>query len=528
VTDISRQLDNLSLAKRLLLEQLLRRRLRQASNGTPIGQRLATTGQSAAAREVSFAQQRIWFLDQLAPGNPIYNCPGGVRLIGALDVGALERALTELARRHEILRTAFDCVEGRPVPVVHAVEPAKLPIVDLRQLDPGQRDAQARGLIRREALQPFDLRNGPVMRTTLLRLAPEEHVLLITVHHIASDRGSIEIIQREAGALYEAFAAGRPSPLPPLPAQYSDYARWQRDRLQPAIVQAQVAYWRRHLDGAPERLEVTRHRPALPLPPGGAQIPVAVDASLRDAMRQLGGGEGATLFMALLAGFAALLGCETRQTDVVIGIPVGNRPLAEIEGLIGFFVNTLPVRIDLRHDPTFIDVVSRVREAVVGAYAHQELPFERLVEELQPERRATEAPLCQAVFNFSPAPDPMPRVAGLTIEPIDIPAEGAAYDLALLVEDSGAGVGGSGVRGVLRYRTDRVKASAARHIRDGFIAVLQAAVSDRAVHLSSLQAALDRAERDERRVQAETTRDAAGRSLRGVRRKVATSSLASE
>jgi non-ribosomal peptide synthetase component F len=306
--------------------------------------------------------------------------------------------------------------------------------------------------------------------------------------------------------------------------QYSDYASWQRERLQPTTIDAQVAYWKGQLAGAPERLDLRKHRPAPPVSaPGGAQIPVAIDGPLRDALQRLGSSQGTTLFMTMLAGFAALLGRETQQTQVVIGIPVGNRILPEIEGLVGFFVNTLPVRIDLRGDPTFSELLLRVREVVVGAYAHQELPFERLVEELQPARRVTEAPVCQAVFNFSPAPDPMPHIPGLTVEPIDVPAEGAAYDLALLVED-----GESGVRGLLRYRTDRLHAAAAPYLRAAFTAILQAATAEPGQHLASLQAAADHLQHLERRGEERHVRDVARQSLKRVRRKTATSAVGSE
>ncbi|HEX8695423.1 MAG TPA: non-ribosomal peptide synthase/polyketide synthase, partial [Longimicrobium sp.] len=349
---------------------------------------------------LSFAQQRLWFLDRLEPGSAAYNVPVALRLAGELDAAALAWALGEVVRRHEVLRTTFGVgADGEAVQVVHAPAPVRLPVVDLSALDAAERESAVARLASEEAARPFDLARGPVLRCTLLRVGTEESVLLFTLHHIASDAWSMEILQREVTALYGARVRGEEAHLPELPVQYADYAVWQRRWLEGEVLQRQLAYWRERLAGAPAVLELPtdRPRPAVVDPRGGRASFTLPDEVSRD-LRELSRREGATLFMTLLAGVAALLSRYAAQTDVVVGTPIANRSRGETEDLIGFFLNTLALRVDLSGDPTVRELLGRVRETALGAYAHQEVPFERLVDELDVERSLGHTPLFQVLF----------------------------------------------------------------------------------------------------------------------------------
>ncbi|HEY2740280.1 MAG TPA: amino acid adenylation domain-containing protein, partial [Thermoanaerobaculia bacterium] len=338
---------------------------------------------------LSFAQQRLWFLDRLEPGSGLYNIPLAVRLRGAVDPGLLRRIFAEVVRRHEVLRTTFDfdAQAGEPVQVIAAPFLPELPVIDLVGL-PDLNARQAQSLAGAEAQRPFDLRAGPLLRLTLLRLAAEEHVLLITLHHIISDGWSTGVLLREIGVLGAAFAAGRPSPLPELPVQYADFAVWQRGWLQGAVLDEQLGAWTRRLAGAPRLLDLPtdRPRPAVPTFRGSSR-PVALQPALAAELAALCRQAGATPFMALLAVWGLLLGRHAGQDRVVVGVPVAGRNRREIEGLIGFFVNTLALHLDLGGDgASFTDLLARTREVALDAFAHQDLPFERLVEAVVQER----------------------------------------------------------------------------------------------------------------------------------------------
>ncbi len=348
---------------------------------------------------LSFAQQRLWFIHQLEPRSPAYNMPSPLRLRGRLDVGALERALTELVRRHESLRTVFRSVEGEPVQVVRPAEPAAIPVVELRGLGDEERERTLARLAAGEAARPFDLETGPLLRAVLLRPGEEDWGLLFTLHHVVSDGWSMGVLTREISALYEAFAEGRPSPLPEPRLQYADYAVWQRGWLTGEALEAQLAYWRERLAGAPPLLELPVDHPRpLVASDRADQRAFVLSAETSRALREISHREGATLFMTLLAVYQALLGRWSGQDDVSVGTPVAGRGRLELEGLIGFFVNMLVVRTGLAGRPTFRELVGRVREGVLGAQAHQDLPFERLVDELHVERSLDRAPLFQALF----------------------------------------------------------------------------------------------------------------------------------
>ena len=363
----------------------------------------ATPALVRVAREepllLSFAQQRLWFLDQFEPGSAVYNIPSAVRLKGALDVRALERSLQEIVRRHEALRTTFRLAEGEVSQVIHAFSPAPLEVIDLGPLPPDEQEAAKQRWIDEEAQHPFDLRQGPLFRSMLLRLGDLEHILLLTMHHTVSDGWSQGVLMRELETLYAAFCVGAPSPLADLPIQYADYAVWQREWLQGETLERQLTYWKSHLSGAPALLELPtdRPRPAVQTFQGAVKH-WELSEELTRGLNALSRQEDATLFMTLLAVFQVLLARYSGQEDIVVGTAIANRTRAEVEDLIGFFLNTLALRGDLSGNPSFVELLGRVREAALGAYAHQDLPFEKLVEELQPQRSMSHSPLFQVMF----------------------------------------------------------------------------------------------------------------------------------
>jgi amino acid adenylation domain-containing protein len=416
---------------------------------------LRTHDEERRTYPLSFSQQRLWFLDQLAPGNTYYNIHLPIPINAAVDVPVLERALNELVRRHEVLRTTFAAEDGQPRQLVSRELTLRLPLVDLAPLPPSEREAEA-GRIAVEAVQrPFDLAAGPLLRVMLLRLQPTEHSLLVTVHHIACDGWSIGVFIRELTAIYGAYLAARPSPLAELPLQYGDFAAWQREWLRGDVLERQLSYWREQLaDLPPLQLPTDRPRPAVQSHRGafrGFALPGALVPRLRELAHQ----EGATLFMALLAAFKALLARYSGQDDFAVGTYIANRNRAEIEGLIGFFVNTLVLRTDLGGDPTFRDLVRRVRETALAAYAHQDVPFEMLVDDLQPERDLSRNPLFQVVFQLLSAAQLLSADA---LPQQEQPGDGrltevqlgiAAFDMAITLWEAG-----DTAVGQIEYSTD--------------------------------------------------------------------------
>jgi natural product biosynthesis luciferase-like monooxygenase protein/amino acid adenylation domain-containing protein len=402
------------------------------------------------ALPLSFAQQRLWFFQQLEPGNPFYTIPAALRLTGMLDLSALERSLSAIMRRHEALRTVFVTRDGRPAQVVLPALPLRLPLVDLQQLAAEARDAEALRLATAEAQRPFDLVVGPLFRIVVLRLGPAEYALMLTMHHIISDAWSIGVLIRELTSLYAAFTSDRPAALPALPIQYADYAIWQRGWLQGTVVDEQLAYWRAQLAGAPPLLDLPTDfaRPAVQSFRGAVMsfaLPPLLTAQLHTVSRQV----GVTLFMTLLAGFQVLMARYSGQDDIVVGSPIANRTRSEIEDLIGFFVNTLVLRGDLAGDPTLRELLEQVRATALAAYAHQDVPFEQLVEVLAPTRDLRFAPLFQVMFVMENAPLPALHMAGLELAPLPIASETAKFDLTLLIEEQGGEL-----VGMVEYSTD--------------------------------------------------------------------------
>ncbi|MDT5271394.1 MAG: hypothetical protein QOH49_3580, partial [Acidobacteriota bacterium] len=437
---------DISAIKRELLASLL------AEEGIELSQTIPRRRTSGPA-PLSFAQQRLWFVYQLEPDSPAYHLSTSVRLKGRLNLHALGRGLDEIVRRHETLRTTFAQSGDEPVQIVSPASPMTIPVRSLEDLPELEREREVKRLVRAEALTPFDLATGPLLRVSLLRLGEEEHVLLFTMHHIVSDAWSTGVLIRELIQLYGAYDSNQESPLAELPIQYADFATWHRDRLKGAALDEQVAYWEGRLAGSePLALPTDRPRPPAPSSRGGNE-PVAISRATTDALRRLSQREGCTLFMTVLAGFAALLQRHTGQDDISVGTPVAGRGQVETEGLIGFFVNTLVLRTDLSGDPTFRALLAQVRGAALDAYAHQDVPFEALVERLQPERVAGRTPLFQVVLTLQAAPAPASEIAGLQLSPVGDNLGTAKFDLTLDLRESP-----EGLVGVIEYSTDLFEA----------------------------------------------------------------------
>ena len=431
---------------------------------------------------LSFAQERLWFLDQVQPGGSVYNMPAAWRMTGALNVAVLEATLAEVVRRHESLRTTFRAGREGPRQVVHPAGRVSLEVRDLSALDPDAREAEALRVAVQEAEAPFDLAAGPLFRARLLRLDRDEHVLLMTMHHAVSDGWSIGLLAREIVTLYGAFARGEASPFADLPVQYADFAAWQRAWLAGEVLEAQTAYWRERLAGAPALLELPtdRPRPLLPSYRGGIRHAV-IPRELLDRLNALSRTQGATLFMTLMAAFDVLLARWSGQDDVVVGTPMAGRTRRETEELIGFFLNTLALRTDLSGDPTFAELLARVRETTLGAYQHQELPFEKVVEAAQPERSGSHAPLFQVMFVLQNTPRAGANPSGLEIRGMGAEGTVAKFDLTLQATEKDDGLHLS-----LEYAADLFDPATAERMLAQLETLLAAAAHDPGARLSRL------------------------------------------
>ncbi|MBV9789243.1 MAG: AMP-binding protein, partial [Chloroflexi bacterium] len=397
-------------------------------------------------------------LDQLEPGTALYNIPATFRLLGPVDAAALEQSFSEILRRHATLRTRFITSNGVAAQVIDPAATIVLARGDLSSLPADVRQAEVQRLIQLEGRQPFDLATGPLLRCTLLKLADQEHLLLLTMHHIVSDGWSMGVLIRELVALYTAFSNSEESPLPQLPIQYSDYALWQREWLSGDVLDRQVDYWKRRLQGAPPVLELPTDWPRPPARTfDGAHLSLRLPAALSESLRLLSRKAGGTLFMSLLAAFKILLARTAAQDDIVVGTPIAGRNRAETEHLIGFFLNTLVLRTDLGDNPSFEELLSRVRETTLGAYAHQDLPFEKLLDELRPERDLSHTPLFQVFFNMLNLPDMRIDLPGLTTEALASAEIGSKFDLTLYAQDQRAEIALTLVYNANLFRASRMQ-----------------------------------------------------------------------
>src|SRR5262249_53445130 len=432
---------------------------------------------------LSFAQQRLWFLDQLEPESTAYHVPWVLRLRGPLNVSALEESLGEIVKRHEALRTRFSMAAGEPVQIICPQLNLKLQIVDLSDRAESEREDEARKQADEEVRQRFNLTQGPLLRVTLLRLADQDHVLVLILHHIVADGWSMAVLQRELSILYQAFSSAQPSPLPDLPIQYADFAVWQRQWLQGEVLESQLSYWKKQLEGAPAVLNLPMDRPRPPLQSfRGARRSLELSKGLTRDLKNLSRQNDVTLFMTLLAAFQTLLYRYTGQEDVVVGSPIANRSRSEIENLIGFFVNTLVLRSNLAGDPSFRDLLARVREVALEAFAHQDLPFEKLVEDLNPGRSLSRSPLFQVMFVLQNASATARGFGGQTFQSFGMGNVTAKFDLTLSIREEV-----DALRGALEYNTDLFDAATIDRLIGHFQNLLQEIVFNPDRRISDLQ-----------------------------------------
>ncbi|MCA1566203.1 MAG: condensation domain-containing protein, partial [Acidobacteria bacterium] len=441
---------------------------------------------------LSFAQQRLWFLDQLEPNSPAYNLASVIRLKGSLDVPALQRSLDSILSRHEALRTTFSTVKGRPVQIITPPSNLDMPVTDLRHLPEAERESETRRLANEEAQQPFDLTRGPLLRVGLLQLSDDDHVALLTMHHIISDGWSVGVFVRELSALYQAFAQGELPELPEMPIQYADYAAWQRRWLQGEVLDAQFAYWKQQLADAPPVVELPTDRPRPSMQTfKGANLIGMLPKPLTDALKTLSQREGVSLFITLLAAFQTLVSKYTSQERVVIGTDVANRNRGESEALIGFFVNQLVLHANLSGNPPFRKFLRHVRDVTLDAYAHQDLPFDKLVELLQEERDLSRTPLFQLKIVYQNAPLQPLQLSGLTLTQLEAEGGTSKYDLTLFMEDTNLGVGMT-----FQYNSDLFEPITIQRLSENFELLLGSIVERPDASLSELKTILDEAEKE--------------------------------
>ncbi|MFT3775983.1 MAG: condensation domain-containing protein [Minicystis sp.] len=466
MADLSQRLTDLSEEKRALLREMLRR---EGHDFGLVPVRPRAPGQ--ADLPLSYAQESLWFMCHLAADNAVYNLPSAVRLSGDLDHDAFVRALREIVRRHEILRTRFPAAGGRPTQEILPTLPLDLPIIDCAAAPDPERRALA--LAEEEAIRPFDLAEGPLFRTRLYRLRPDEHIFLLVFHHLIWDGWSIGVLTGELTTLYQAFRAGKPSPLPDLPVQYADYAIWQREWLSGDLLSRHLGYWQDRLRGIrPMELPLDRPRAALPTFSGAAEL-IDLSPSLRAAVDALAQRAGTTLYMTMLTAFLILLSRYSGEDRIVVGTPIANRRRAEIEPLIGHFANIIVLAADLSGKPTFLDLLARVKEITTGAYAYQDVPFEMIVDKLRVERDAAKNPLFQVMFGLHQERLETIDLPGLVVKPVNVSADSSHFDLGLHFwrqQDT--------IAGLLAYNRDLFDAATMKRLVAHYETLLAAAAQD--------------------------------------------------
>ena len=467
---------------------------------------------------LSFGQQRLWLIDKLDPSSFAYNFTNALVMKGMLQVQALEDSVNEIVRRHEVLRTYFEATEEQAIQKILPVLKISLTIVDLQNLPEIERKVELQRLEGADAQQPFNLTQAPLLRLTLVRLETTEHILLITMHHIIFDAWSAGIFIQELSSLYKAFSKGQPTPLGELPIQYADYAMWQQESLKQEKLHTQIAYWKQQLEGAKTVLELPTDKPRSKLQTSiGTKHYFTLSKELSDSLKILSKQQGATLFMTLLAAFNTLLYYYTKQEDILVGSPIANRNRSEIEGLIGFFVNTLVFRTNLSKNPSFKDLLQQVREVALGAYTHQDLPFEKLVTELQIERNNNRSPLFQVWFVLQNAPASHLELEGLNLNIRSIESGMVRHDLNLNLSETS-----EDIEGFFEYKTDLFKANTIAQMAKLFETVLEIVVKQPDIHLKELVEVLSESQKQQQTLENQEFKKARLQKLGKISRKAST------
>ncbi|WP_414513692.1 condensation domain-containing protein [Nostoc sp. PCC 9305] len=510
MSDLSQRLAALSPEKL----QLLAQRLHKKKENVFSQPQIVRQSRESNLFPLSFAQQRLWYIDQLQPGNSAFNISQSMRLVGWLNVAALEQSFNEVVRRHEVLRTTFTVVDEQPFQVIAPSLSFKLAVIDLQELSQEEREAEVLRLASEEAQQPFDLTKGPLLRVTLVQLAAAEYALLLTMHHIVADGWAIGVLIHEIATLYEAFSHGKLSlrdatrtPLSELSIQYADFAVWQRQWLQGERLETQLTYWQKQLGGKLPVLELPSNRsrclrrdslrdaPRTVTPIqtfSGAKEALVLPKTLSEKLKALNQRQGITLFMILLAAFQTLLCWYTDREDIVVGTDIANRNQAETKELIGFFVNQLVLRTDLSGDPTFVELLERVREMTLEAYAHQDLPFDKLVDVLNPKRELNRTPLFQVKIVLENTQTPSLQLPGLTITSLKVENKTVQFDLLLELNETE-----QGLFGVWEYNTDLFDRDSIVRLSNNFATLLNKIATHPETKLSELKIIFDELDKKE-------------------------------
>ncbi|MEJ6480686.1 condensation domain-containing protein [Nostoc punctiforme UO1] len=509
MSDLSQRIAELSPEKLKLLVQ----RLNNKKEEILLRSQIVPQSRELNSFPLSFAQQRLWFIDQLQPGNSAYNISVPMRLGGWLNVAALEQSFKEVVKRHEVLRTTFTVVDGQPLQVIAPGLSFKLPVVDLQELSQNQREAEVLRLASEEAQQPFDLAQGPLLRATLLQLAAAEYALLLTMHHIIADGWAIGVLIREIADLYKAFSVGKPSPLSEPSIQYADFAVWQRQWLQGQL-ETQLAYWQQQLGGIPV-VELPSDFPrSTTQTSSGARETLVLSKTLCDRLKTLNQRQGITLFMVLLAAFGTLLNWYTDREDIVFGTDIANRNQAETKALIGFFANQLVLRTNLSKNPTFLELLERVREMTLEAYAHQDLPFDKLVDALNPKRELNRTPLFQVKLVLENTQTPSLELPGLTISSLKIEKKTVQFDLLLELNETE-----QGLFGIWEYSTDLFERDSIVRLSKNFATLLAEIATHPEAKLSELKAVLNQVDKQQHLAKEQDYQNTIQQKLMNVKRR---------
>ncbi|MDF5718830.1 MAG: condensation domain-containing protein, partial [Rhizonema sp. NSF051] len=511
MSDLSEKIAALTPGKRQLLLQRLHNKKREVL----LQSQIVPQSRESNSFPLSFAQQRLWFLDQLQPGHSAYNIFQSMRLVGWLNVVVLEQSFKEVMKRHEVLRTTFTTVDGQSRQVIAPTPTFRLLLTDLQELPKDKREAEVLRLAHKEAQHSFNLAKGPLLRVTLLRQTETDHALLLTMHHIISDGWSIGVLICEIAALYEVFSHGKPSPLPKLSIQYADFAVWQRQWLQGEQLETQLAYWKQLLGGKLPVLELPTDRPRPTIQTfSGARESLVLPKTLSEKLKALNQRQGITLFMIMLAAFQTLLFWYTGQEDIVVGTDIANRNEAETKGLIGFFTNQLVLRTDLSGNPTFLELLERVREMTLDAYAHQDLPFDKLVDALNPKRELNRSPLFQVKLVLENTQTPSLALPSLTISPLKVENKTVQFDLLLELDETE-----KGLFGIWEYNTDLFDTGSIVQMSRNFETLLGNIATHPEAKLSELKTILSKADKQQNLAREQAYQSTIQQKLMNVKRR---------